>query len=201
MAAETTKNVRGVIYAMILGLFSTVTAKATLVDSNSVIRDGVAYYMATDKAVYDLGDEVDMLYRVTNLTDASVAVGTVYGDEEDWYTFRVIMEDGSQVWEYFHFTGVTDRTAYHLGPYQSGQFLTSWNMMNDNGTPGLPNDDFPISPGPYNVIGELNLLNGERVPVSVSITVIPEPGSSVLFAVGLAGLILTRGSRNQKRVG
>lgn len=44
--------------------------------------------------------------------------------------------------------------------------------------------DFPVNPGIYDVIGELDLLSGERVPVSVSIEIIPEPASILLFAFG-----------------
>jgi hypothetical protein len=118
-----------------------------------------------------------------------VALGTVIADERDSYAFRVITENGNQVWEYFHLPVVFAWTAYHLTPYQSREFLTTWNMMNDNGTPWPRDDDFPITPGSYNVIGELNLLAGERVPVSVPIRVIPEPSSLLFLAIGLVALL------------
>jgi hypothetical protein len=42
-------------------------AGATLVNSNSIVQDDIEYYIQTNKAVYDLGENVEMLYRVTNL--------------------------------------------------------------------------------------------------------------------------------------
>ncbi len=36
------------------------------VGSNFVVQDGIEYYMQTDKSVYDLGEDVEMSYRVTN---------------------------------------------------------------------------------------------------------------------------------------
>ena len=44
-------------------------------------------------------------------------------------------------------------------------------MMNDNGTLS-PSDDFPIGPGTYTIMGELQLDGGYvRVPVSVSVEI------------------------------
>jgi len=43
------------------------------------------------------------------------------------------------------------------------------------------------------VIGELDLISGERVPVSVPIQIIPEPATFLLLAIG--SLLLTRQRR------
>ena len=67
-----------------------------------------------------------------------------------------------------------------------------WNMMNDNGT-YQHDDDFPIGPGSYNITGQLRLSNtysDRKVPVSVSIEVIPEPATILLF--GLGGLMFRK---------
>jgi hypothetical protein len=50
------------------------------VDSNSIIKDGVEYYIKTDKTIYDLSENVNILYRVTNLTDETVSLGWVIDD-------------------------------------------------------------------------------------------------------------------------
>ena len=63
--------------------------------------------------------------------------------------------------------------------------------MNDNGT-GLPDDDFLVNPGIYDVIGELDLVSGERVPVSVSIQIIPEPSTLGLLGIGLMAVLSYR---------
>ncbi|MHC4308423.1 MAG: PEP-CTERM sorting domain-containing protein [Planctomycetota bacterium] len=171
-------------------LFMTVSAKAALVDSNSsIVVDNIEYYMQTNKSVYDLGENVEMLYRVTNLGDEDVTLGSVAADQLAYYDFR-IMQDGSQIWEYPYLSIVPAFGSFSLGPYESKAGQTIWNMMNDNGT--LPtDDDFPINPGIYDVIGELDLISGERVPVSVSIEVIPEPATLLLFGLGML-LVKTR---------
>ena len=63
-------------------------------------------------------------------------------------------------------------------------------MMNDNGTPFQEYDDFFVSPRSYNVVGEVALSFGyERVPLSVSIEIIPEPCSIALLGMGFVGLL------------
>ncbi len=42
------------------------SAKATLINSNTVVEDEIEYYVQTDKSVYDLGEDVEILYRITN---------------------------------------------------------------------------------------------------------------------------------------
>jgi hypothetical protein len=54
---------------VVLVLGTAQVAKANLVNSNSIIQDGIEYYIQTDKFVYDLGENVEILYRVTNLRD------------------------------------------------------------------------------------------------------------------------------------
>ena len=165
----TRKVVAGMIVVALAGC-----AKATIVNSNSIVEDNIEYYIQTDKAIYDLGDNVEMLFRVTNLADTDVVLGEVIADPLAYYDFR-IMQDGSQIWEYPYMSVVLAFGPFDLGSYESKEFQTVWNMMNDNGTPWLPDDDFPVSAGIYEVVGELDLISGERVPVSVSIEIIPEP--------------------------
>ena len=160
------------------------------VNSNSIVQNEIEYYMQTDKTVYDLGQDVEMLYRVTNLTDEAVIIGTVVADYRAYYDFRVMQGD-NRIWEYPYLSIVLAFGGYQLNPLESKEFQTTWNMTNDNGAPGPIDDDFPIGPGLYNIIGELDLLHGgERVPVSVAIEVIPEPASILLL--GLGGLFLLR---------
>ena len=168
--------------AMLVGLVLSIAAmaEATPIDSNAIVQDGIEYYMQTDKSVYDLGEEVEMLYRVTNLGDEDTIVGWVVADPLAYYDFRV-MQGSSQIWQYPYMSVVLGFEPFDLGPYESKEFQTVWNMMNDNGTPSLPNDDFPVNPGIYDIIGELDLVpsfGGERVPVSVQIEIIPETATT-----------------------
>jgi hypothetical protein len=93
---------------------------------------------------------------------------------------------------------VLGNISYDLGPYESEEFQTTWNMMNDNGTVRQLDDDSLVSMGMYDVVGELSLLlGGERVPVSVSIEVIPEPSSLLLFGAGF--LVLSARKRTSQK--
>jgi len=69
MSGEEKKRMKRVVCAGIVTLALAGCAKANLVDSNSIVQDGIKYYLQTDKAVYSLGENVEILYRITNLRD------------------------------------------------------------------------------------------------------------------------------------
>ena len=142
-------------------------------NSNSVINDGIKYYMQTDKSVYQSGEEVEMLYRVTNLTANPVDIGYILSCEDAWTHFMVTDDDGSDIWQFFRINPPCGHIMFSLAPYESRECQRVWDMTNDNGTLE-PDDDFPVGPGLYNIAGELELDGSyERVPVSVTIEIIP----------------------------
>ena len=171
-------------------------AKANLVNSNSIIEDGIEYYIQTDNAVYDLGESVEILYRVTNLTDNPVSIGekSLFSPDYD----VIITDDGdTKVWQYVLTLPPPpcppETTMFHLEPYESKEYQTIWDLTNDNGTSNRT-DDFPVAPDMYNITGELNLFFWEKIiPVSVSLEIIPEPG--MLLLLGFGGLALLRRRR------
>jgi hypothetical protein len=160
------------------------------IDSNSIVNNGLEYYIQTNKSVYDLDEDedVEILYRVTNLTNINVVLQPVVSDPLAYYDFRVTQGD-NQIWRYPYMSGATGFTGILFSPYESKEFQTVWNLMNDNGT-FWQTDDFLVSPGNYDVVGEVALILKERNPVSVSIGVIPEPSSMLLMAGGVIGLLL-----------
>jgi len=173
-------------------------AGATLVNSNSIIKDNIEYYMQTDKSVYSIGETVDMLYSATNLGPQDVTIGWVAADPLAHYAFEV-RHGHHQIWRYNYLSTVFGFERFTLGPYQSRSFQTTWNLMHNNGTPWQLDDDFPVSPGTYTAIGELNLLPSpkcNRIPVSVSIQVIPEPAT--IFLLAFPALALLRKHRPQR---
>lgn len=150
------------------GLASKVEATSTT-DSNSIIQDGIEYYMQTDKSVYSLGQDVEILYRVTNLDGNSVDLAEVINC---WFWGHLIITDidDTEIWEYHRVVPPCGYIMLHLEPYESKECQKTWEMTNDNGT-FERDDDFPIGPGVYNIMGELEAPGG-RVPVSVSINVV-----------------------------
>lgn len=143
------------------------------VNSNSMEKDGVEYYIQTDKVTYHVGEHIRMSYRVTNLAGDYVRLGEVLADLRDYYTFRV-KQDSNVVWRYSGPAIVMAFEEFELNPYESNEFEAVWNTANGGSTSWAENDDFPAAPGLYSVVGELDLVRGERVPVSVDIKIIPE---------------------------
>jgi hypothetical protein len=163
------------------------------IDSNSIINNGLQYYIQTDKSVYVLGENVNILYRVSNLTNGNIFLSTVIEDPLAYYDFRVT-QDNNRIWMYPYMSPVLGFGGIFFDPYETKEFQTAWNMMNDNGTIWPKTDDFPVSSGFYNVVGEIALFpTYQRVPVSVSISIVPEPAT--LFLLALGGLFLKKGRK------
>jgi len=167
-----------VVGVVVLGLLA-LPAQATLVDSNSIIRDGIEYYMQTDKSIYDLGENVEMLYRVTNLGGEDVMFGFTSGPVDDRCDYMVD-QNGERIWDNLGRPRTRVLTSFTLSTLESMEYTYYWNMTDL--------DDNPIIPGYYDItgaLGDLRAIYADRyVPVSVYIQVIPEPATLVLLAAG-----------------
>jgi len=147
----------------------------TPVNSNSIVEGCIEYYMQTDKSVYRLGENVEMLYRVTNLGDEDVTFW--FGNLQQCY-FEV--NDGETlVWGWPKQTQPAI-SCFTLGPGQWASYYKLWSMLSDSGV--------LIIPGTYYVSGELISASVEtsctdgvlREPVSGGIEVLPERSPSEL---------------------
>ena len=207
MSGETNKNLKNLICAGIVTLVlagCAGEARGTLSNSSSIVEDGLEYYIELDKAVYNLGENVEMLYRVTNLRDERMIFN--FGNPLQ-YNFHITDATTASIWKYYLHSSECAFcrmvSSFSLQPDESKEFNTIWNMINDNDTMN-PNDDYPVQIGNYNVIGMLwhglrdPRYGGDKygyykdkyyVPVSVSIEVIPEPASLLLLGMGLLGLL------------
>ncbi len=195
MNGKAKKSLKTLICAGISILFITASAKATLVNSNSIVQDGIEYYIQTDKAVYDLGESVEILYRVTNVTENPISLG-VGPQWPECYTSIVKDDADSEVWRLPWNYTIVPHMSFGLGAYSSVEKERLWNMMNENGT-DLEFDDFPVPPGLYTVTGKLWLDSSyETVPVSISIEIIPEPATVLLLGLGV--LLLKRRAFNDR---
>ncbi len=162
-------------------------ARAALVDSNSIIEDNIEYYIQVDKSIYDLGESVEILYRVTNLGEDPVILG-ISKRSPYCYEFFITDENNDHVWKWPWGLPIESGNFY-LGPYASREHQVVWDMMNDNGT-WFETDDYPVGPGIYEISG--GLFNIPTPPLSVTIQIIPEPATIVFLAVGMIGLVLRK---------
>ena len=154
-------------------------AGATLVDSNSIVRDGIEYYIQTNKSVYNLGENVEILYRITNLTDQE---WTVLGGGS--LRFILVAPKGAEwfdpIWEWYE-PAPPGPSGFTLQPNGSVEVSAVWPQIDTQGTRD-PGDDIPVPPGIYTITARLMPTDTN---VAVDVTIVPEPGSLILFVVGL----------------
>ena len=134
----------------------------------------VEYYIETDKAVYELGELVKVLHRISNLdseartwqisSSAGIELLVFSEDELLWRSAQLIFP------AFWDFT---------LEPGEVYECEYTWAMTDQGGR--------FISPGVYQVYGRMRGGTG----VSVPITIVPEPASSLLLCA-CASLLLKR---------
>lgn len=173
------------IVTVVLVLGTCQVARATPVDSNSIIQDGIEYYIQTDKFVYDLGENVEMLYRVTNLRQEDVTFS--FPGTPEWNFW--VEKDGENIWtavEGWWLIG----SGFTLAPSEYKEYPFEWDMRDA--------EDNLVNIGEYDVIGGLDggtsihSKDYDFTRVSVPITIVPEPCSLALFTVGLSILMSRR---------
>ena len=179
--------------AMLVGLVLSIAAmaEATPIDSNAIVRDGIEYHIQTDKAVYDLGEDVEMLYSITNLTDEEVLIGCSQSGEFNLW----VQKDGQTIWALAHvFIGFSPGVGLSAGELR--EISHNWDMKDDDGV--------LVEPGIYNVVGVMynepwNYYNNRGytiTEVGVPITIIPEPGSLAILGMGFVSLLIYNRRKN-----
>ena len=103
-------------------------------NSNTIVDDGIEYYVQTDKSVYELGEHTEILYRITNLTNEVWAVVRVCRvmdilvEVKEGENLRQVWTFG---WEHSHPPGPT---GVVLWPGESAELRVPWPQFNMNWT-------------------------------------------------------------------
>ena len=174
---------RNLIIAVSIILGLVVTARAEIV-SNSLIVDDIEYYIQADDSIYDLGEDIESLFRVTNLGDETVSIGTSYPiidiivSEKEGEVFNEIW---NWSWDQIYPPGPV---LFELDPDEFIELGGTWPQIDLHGSVEIE-DHTQVPPGIYRVSGYLTPTDTNVV---VDITIVPEPTTVLLF--GLGGLIL-----------
>jgi hypothetical protein len=173
------------IVTILVVLLSGAVAQATIdfTNSHSRIEDEIQYTILTDKAIYQLGEEVHIQYHITNLstTEEKVLGSTSYPPYHLW----IENQDDERIASFGgHFPVVStinllpQETVIFPYPWNSPEG-TIWEMTDDNGE--------VIDLGIYGIFGGITVYSPiiSYSVVSVPIQIIPEPASLVLLSIGL----------------
>ena len=185
MSMEAKKNLKRLVCAGIAILTLARCASANLVDSNSVVFDGIEYYIQANKSVYDLGEDVEMLYRVTNLRDEDVKIPCLRSPEFNLW----VQEDDETIWALVHWFKWYS-LGVDLSAGESKEIPYVWDMRDDNGN--------LVEPRVYDVVGVI--YSYEQTEVKVAVTIVPEPCSLALLGVGFASLLAIIGKKGIKHL-
>ena len=176
---------RAILWLVLLGVGIITAPAAAEILSNSIIVDDIEYYMQTDDSVYNLGEDIEMLFRVTNLREEDVTISCSRGPEFNFW----VQKDEETIWtqiQWWHW--FSPGVEILAGEFE--ERIYTWDMIGD--------DENPVGIGTYNVVGVMynefwnDFYYGNPVPseVPVEITIVPEPTTLLLFALG--GLMLRR---------
>ena len=153
-------------------------------------------YIETDKTFYDLGEEVHVLYRLTNLGDTTGwAISTDMEPQADIWVYGDVFGPGKwdfsvpgMWWDFYsHFS--FEQGYYWLEPGGMLEFSGTWDMTDSSG--------MAVPPGTY-MVSALAQSTTENVWVmggilnGATITIMPEPGTLLLLGIGMAGAVITR---------
>jgi len=164
MLGETNQIFKKLVYAGIVASVLLAGAAGTAMsapDSNSIVIDDIEFYVETDKSIYYLGENVQMLYRLTKLGFPSTTILCHQAPPLN----LVVLKDGKTVWMKVQgwYQVMVDLQLFPKIPVE---ITSSWDMNDVNGV--------PVEPGTYDVLGVIYDCSG--IPdVGVQITILPEP--------------------------
>jgi hypothetical protein len=194
-------KLKKIAFAGIVGLVLVGCAQATFVDANAV-EDGLEYYIRIDKGVYDLGEPIEMLSRLTNVGDEifNVAEFGIYS-----ISFELTRPQGDTLFATYFGPpflpmppGLPDIISLNPGEY----IETLWPITSDRwGTDGEWVEEPFSTVGQYSISSKyltFILIGGPSSLVSgpLDFELIPEP--STIFLLGLGSAFLYYFVRKEK---
>lgn len=136
---------------------------ADFVNSNSVVRDGIESFMGTDRGIYMLGEDVRMLFGLTNLMDNDVTLTAPHSTPFDLW----VQEDGQNICTVLE-GFLTVIVELDLAPGETAGVSGNWDMRYKIW--GDPRSDQLVGAGPYDVVGG---YSGTAHQASVPIIILP----------------------------
>jgi hypothetical protein len=186
-----------VMISIVIVLSVAITANAEIT-SNSMVIDDIEYYIQADNSIYDLGQDVEILHRITNLGEEEWSITTLVP------SMRIIVEekvgeDFNPIWPWDWDIYPAHHIDFILQPEESAEISAIWPQIDQKGT-GDISDDVQVSPGIYRLGGIFSSYSLPPIDddISLSITIVPEPATICLVAFGFAGIILSRKQRDKK---
>lgn len=177
-------NVKLFLMAVVLTLAVSIVNAGIV--SNSVIVDDVEYYIQANDLVYDLGEDVEILFRVTNLGSETLSFGTSYPiidiivSEKNDETYNGIW---NWSWDGFFHTGPV---VFNLEPDAPVELNGTWSQIDLNNSLSVI-DHTQVPGGIYGVSGYFKPTD---TSVAMDITILPEPCSILLLSLG--GLLIRK---------
>jgi hypothetical protein len=123
---------------------------ADFVNSNSVVRDAIESFMRTDRGIYTLGEDVQMLFKITNLTNDDVTITANHGPAFNLFA----RGDGQTVWMK-HYVFTMALVPVDLAPGEWAGTSANWDMTYGDGWD--PNYGNTVGAGIYDVGGRCEL--------------------------------------------
>ena len=203
MNGEAKKRLKKLFFAGISILFITANVKATFVDANAV-EEGLEYYIRIDKGVYDLGEPIEMLCKVTNVGDEilNVAEFGIYS-----ISLELTRPEGDTLFATYFGPpfppmppGLPDIISLNPGEY----IETLWPITSDRwGTNGEWVEEPFSTVGQYSISSKyltFILIGGPSSLVSgpLDFEIIPEPATVLLLGLGV---LLIKGRTINGRIG
>jgi len=189
MTGEAKKSLKSLICAGLVILALTGYAKATLVDANAV-DEGLEYYIRIDKDVYDLGENIEMLHRVTNVGDETLNV------TEPTVTYTISFEltrpEGDTLFAPAYITKPQPPGFPNIITLNQGEYIEKlyYIMLCEWGADGQLVEEPFATVGQYSITSKYDNSFADEGPVSLvpdalHFAIIPEPSSLILFVIGL----------------